>query len=428
MAIEASGLSQPLSGMDRVRARPSRRGAWAIGASALAIGSVLVLAFLPRAVPSVERSALVIDTATRGIFVREIAAAGTLVAEQSRLIVAPAAGRVEAVHVDSGQDVTAGDLLVTLANRETIKELLEIEQQLSVAEADLADLSATLQARSLENESLIRKVEFERRDAARQSEATAQLAREGLISNLEALRAREASEEAAGRAASEQQRHRALAQSANAQLAAQRDRIERLRALRAFQQAIVESLAVRTPVDGAIREVLVQDGEWVGEGQRMFRLVERGRLEALLQVPEAAAREVKAGQRVIMNARGTTLTGEVKRVAPAVEQGTVAVEVDLNDPLPNGLRPDLSLEGRVEITRQADVLTVARPSNATPNATGYLYRLDSKNVARRIPVRYGADSVDRIVVAAGARAGDRLVIAGLDQRTEAAIKVKPGGQ
>lgn len=424
--MSATTATPAASPMDRPREGRAKRRVWPIVAIALPILLAAVwMATLRRSAPQVERASLVIDTVTRGPLLRGIAAAGTLVAEQSRLIVAPTAGRVDRVHVETGQEVRAGDAIATLVNRETIKELLQIEQELSAAEADLADLTATLQARSLESEKTTRRTEFESRDASRRAEAAAQLLREGLISGLEATRATEASQEAAERVGSERQRHAALERSARAQLDAQRNRIGRQRALHAFQKSIVESLVVRTPAHGAIREKLVQEGEWLVEGQRLVRLVEAGRLEAVLQVPEGAALEVRPGQRVAMNARGAALGGVVERVAPAVEQGTVAVEVRLEGAVPPGLRPDLSVEGRIEIGLEKDVLTVARPANATPGGQGLLYALEAGHRrARRIDVRYGPASVDRIVIARGAAAGDRLVVAGLDAASDPVVRLK----
>jgi multidrug efflux pump subunit AcrA (membrane-fusion protein) len=411
--------------MDRPRAITNQRKVWPIVAAFAVVASgAVLLASLRSAAPSVERSSAVIDVVRRGPFLREVAAPGILVADQSRLIAAPAAGRVDVLHVDSGESVDNGAPIVTLTNRQLVKELLEIEQQLATAEADAADLAATLQARSLESEKTLHRAAFEQRDTARQAEASSQLAAQGLISNLEAVRARETSEESAQRAATEQQRHRALARSAAAQMEAQRNRIERLRAVQAFQRSVVDALVVRTPAAGAVREIAVQPGEWVTEGQRLARLVEPGRLKAVLQVPEATALDVKSGQVVTMNARGTALRGVVERTGAAVEQGAVPVEVRLEGELSPLLRPDLSIDGRIEISRLADALSITRPVQATAGTTGQVYRLDADGrTARRVAVHYGAASVDRIVITGGAAAGDRLIVGGVESSEDAVVRL-----
>jgi HlyD family secretion protein len=410
------------------RPRPAAAGSkrkWPVATAVLVVacGAVLLLTFRSP-VHAVERDRVVIDVVKRGPFLHEIAAPGALAAEQVRLVAAPAAGRIEEMHVKAGDAVRRGDPIVTLANREAMKELLEIEQQVAVAEADLADLSATLQARSLESEKMLRRTEFEKRDTARQAEATGQLAREGLAPQLEAVRASEAADETAQRVESERGRHLALQRSATAQIEAQRNRIERLRALHDFQRGIVDGLVVRTPADAVVREMTVQEGEWVTEGYRLARLVEPGRLKAVLNVPESTALDVRPGQRVTMNARGMRLRGTVDRVAATVESGSVAVEVRLEGNLPDSLRPDLSVDARVEIARASNVLTITRPAHATANRSARLYRLDDDgHSAKRVEVRFGAASVDRIVILAGAAEGERLIISGTEEREEPVIRL-----
>lgn len=411
--------------MDRQKAVPTRRKTWPVITGAVALGSaVILLASLKPSASSIERSAVVIDEARRGEFAHEIAAPGALVAEQTRLISAPAAGRVDALHVESGDAVGARQEILTLTNREVIEDLLEIEQQLAVAEADLTDLAATLQARSLESEKTLGRTDFEKRDAERQSEAASQLAGEGLISNLEAVRAREAAAELSRGVATETQRHRALEKSAAAQLQAQRNRIERLRALHSFRKSVVDSLVVRTPAAGTIRELMVQEGETVSDGQRLARLVAPGRLKAVLQVPEATALEVKPGQPVTLNARGTALTGTVERIGAAVEQGTVAVEVRLSGELPAELRPDLSVDARIEIRRLPDVVSIARPVNAEANSSNAIYRLDPDGRARKVEVHYGPASTDRIIISKGATAGDRFIVGGAEGRNDPVLRLE----
>ena len=419
-------ISTPsLGAMDRPRASARRGKGLLVVAIATLVVAVLFIVTRRPANQTIERSGVVIDTARRGPFVSEIAAAGTLVAEQARLIAAPVSGRVESIRVQPGDRLRKGDLILELRNRETLRELLEAEQEVAGAEADLADLRATLQAASLDSAKALHHTKFEKRDADRQSDAAAELSRRGLIPDLEAIRKREAAEELSSRVASESQRHDAIVRSAEAQLAAQRNRLERLNAMKQFHRGLVDSLAVRAPGDTTVRDVAVQEGEWVAEGQRLVRVVEPGRLKCVLLVPEAAAHDVRIGQQVAMNARGTSLHGTIVRIAAAVEQGTLPVEVRLEGDIPPEARPELSVEGRIEISRLADALTIARPANARPAANGTLYKLDpNARIARRTGVVYGPAGVDRIVIARGASAGDRFVIAGVEAGTEPVVRLK----
>ncbi len=411
-----------LGSMDRPRAA-ARRRIWPLIVFGLVlVAAISIAAARPRALPSVERSSLVIDEVTRGPFVQEVAAAGALVAEQPRLISAPAAGRIRRIEVEPGDRLTTDQVILELENPDVVLQLLEVEQQIAVALADLADLSATLQVRSLGSENDLRRSAFESTDARRQSDATSKLAEEGLISDLEALRQNERSEELAERVVTDRLRHAAIERSARAQIEAQQNRLEQLRDLHAFHRSLVERLTVRAPSQTTAREILVQQGEWVTEGQRLVSLVEPGRLKAVLQVPEAAAHALKIGQPVTMNARGTELRGTVSRLAAAVQDGTLAAEVRLEGDLPAAARPDLSVEGRIEISRSSVALSVGRPVSAVAGDSTHLYIVDGSS-ARRAEVRLGLASTDRIEIASGAAAGDRLVIAGLDGRTEPAIRL-----
>ncbi len=420
------GIETPvISSMDRPRAS-ARRPVWPVVAITVVLGmAALVLVRTGSPVPIVDRTTLVTDTVTSGLFVHEVSAAGSLIAEQPRVIAAPAAGRIEMIRIEHGDQLETGEVILKIANREIMRQLLEVEQQLAAGEADLEDLRATLQARSLESEAALRRTEFQKQDADRQAEASSKLAEEGLISSLEALRQREAAEELAERVVTERDRHAAIARSAQAQLQAQNNRLERHRDFYRFHSSLVETLLVRAPAETTAREILVQEGEWVSEGQRLVRLVEPDRLKAVLQVPEAAAHLLGVGQRVTMNARGTALQGRIDRVAAAVEQGTVAAEVRLEGELPTSARPDLSVEGRIEVSRIPEALSIARPLNAMPDVTGRLYEVgDDSRTAVLTEVRFGTASVDRIVLISGARTGDHFVIAGLDGRTEPVIRLK----
>jgi HlyD family secretion protein len=412
--------------MDRPRtttARPRRK----LAIIAIVIGAALLLVatLRPAAPPALDRAEIVIDTVRRGEFVHEVVAAGTLVAEEARLLAAPAAGRIEIIRVQPGDRLKAGDVILELWNRETRRQLLEVEQQVAAAEAELADLAATLKARSLESEKALRHTRFERRDAQRQAEAGTELARAGLMPELEATRRREAAEELEERVGSESARHDAIAQSADAQMAAARNRVERMRALLAFHRGLVESLVVRAPSDTTVRDVAVQPGEWANEGQRLARLVEPARLKAVLLVPEAVAHEVRTGQRVTMSARGASLAGEVARIAAAVEQGTLAVDVKLVGTLPPNVRPELSVDGRVELGRVRDALSISRTARAAASSKAVLYKVDRDGrTARRTAVQYGMAGADRIVVAAGAAAGERFIVAGADSQTAPVIRIQ----
>jgi HlyD family secretion protein len=385
-----------------------------------AIGGVLVVAVsmalwrLEPAAPSVDRSTIWTDSVRKGEFVRQVRGPGTLVPEQARWIVAVTSGRIERIHVQPGETVSAETVLLELSNPDVQVEGLNAERQLAAAEAELSNLQVTLESQRLDQRSRVAQVEAEQREAARRLQASRELAERNLIPRMDLQRLEDEAAEVLSRLALERERLALLEASFGGRIDAQRRQISRLRAISDFQSTRMQSMQVQASAEGVIQDLSLEIGQWVMPGQALARVVEPGRLMAVLRVPETQARDLAVGQTAAIDTRNGIVEARVRRIDPSVQQGAVAVEVALVEELPRGARPDLSVEGTIQIERLEDVLYTGRPAYGQANSLVSVWKVvDGGRSAVRVPVRLGRSSVNTIEVVEGLERGDVVILSDL---------------
>lgn len=387
---------------------------WAVAVLAAAATVTLGASRLRGGAPVVERSAVVIGTVSRGEMVRQVRGQGTLVPTEVRLITAETAARVERVCVAPGDRVEAGAPLVVLSNPDLELRALEAERELAQARAHLVELQATLDNQHLAQESDVATVEGELADASRRAQALATLHAQGAVPELEKHEALGRAETLTSRLAFEQKRLAAVGRSSRAQIDAQRSQIDRLADLVAFARRQVAGLAVGAPAAGVVQEVPLQPGQSVATGQLLAKLVDPTRLKAELRVPEAQFRGVRAGLAATIDTRAGVVPGRVVRIDPAASGGTIRVDIALDGALPPTARPDLGVEGVIEIERLVDVLHVGRPAFGDAGARVTLFRLDrGGDEAARVAVELGKTSVGAVEIVSGLREGDSVILSDL---------------
>jgi multidrug resistance efflux pump len=381
-----------------------------LGATAL-VALTLGLSRLRAAAPSVERDGVWLDTVKRGAMLRQVKGPGTLVPEQIRWLTADTAGRVERLHVRPGATVEAGTLLLELSNPDVQLQALEAERQLSSAEAQYMGLRMQLETGELSQQAALATLQADAAEASRRSRLDQGLKEKAILSEVEAQGSREREEELQRRLALEQKRLEVLRQSTRQQLAALKAQVDKLRAVADFRRQQVDSLQVKSPEGGVLTELPLQPGQWVLPGTVLGKVVRPERLKAELRIAETQARDVTPGQRVEVDTRNGVVEGTVARVATSASQGTVLVEVALPEELPKGARPDLTVEGTIELERLPNVLYVGRPAGAQPHATLSLFRLvPGSEEAERVQVQLGKSSVNTIEVLRGLTEGDQVVL------------------
>lgn len=406
--------TQRRSALDIQRPKPRRRPPPAVVIAvllALALVATFGFARLGPAAPTVERSTLLIGTATRGPLTREVHGHGTLVPEDQRYVSALTAGRVERVLERPGAKVAPGTVLVELSNPDVQLEALDAERQLKLAEAELAAVRSSLESATLAQVAALAGSRTALREAERAVAVAERLWSDGLTSQMDAERARDALAEARERHAAETRSTEVAREAFAAQIELRRADVERLRAIARFQRERVASMRVTAGAAGVLQELALEPGQWVQSGQRLARVASPERLKAVLQVAETQARDLGVGLPAAVDTRNGIAKGRVSRVDPGAHNGTVAVEIDLEHPLPRGARPDLGVDGTVQIERLADVLSIGRPATGGGEQLAHLFRLERDGrSALRVPVRLGAASFNAVVVLSGLEPGDRVIL------------------
>lgn len=395
---------------DLVAARRRRRATVAVLASFLAGATVYGLARLEPAAPVVDRSMVWTGNVTRGTMIRQVRGAGNLVPETVQWITASSSGRVEGVHVAPGARVDAETVLIDLTDPQLSQAAAEAQWRLRAAEAEYEGLRGRLAGQLLEQEALIASLEAEAVQARLRADADNQLAAQGLLAELPRRLSESHAVELARRVELETRRLAALSESASAQLNAQRANAEQARSVAELQVQREQSLAVKAGIDGVLQQVSVEIGQRVSSGSTLAKVSQPERLKAELRVAETQARDIQLGQRAMIDTRNGTVAGTVVRIDPASRGGTVTVDIRIDEPLPRGARPDLSVDGTIELERLVNVLHLDRPVHAADHSTIGLFRLDREGNGVRVPVRIGRTSVNRVEILGGLEEGDEVIL------------------
>ena len=403
--------------MDVVREKKvDRRPQYIAGGALLLI--VITSAGISRlkdAPPTVERAAISVDTVESGAMIREVRAPGTLVPEQIRWISAVAPGRVERKLVQPGARVTASTVLMELSNPDVEIQLLQAERQLTDAEAQLVSLRISLEAQRLTQAGVVAQVRSQHLEAMRQSKAARELVAQQLVSEFEAAKSQDAAVELTERLDIERQRLKILTDNIPLQLKVQQDQINRLKAVVAFQHSLAGAMIVKAGTDGVLQELPLEVGQFAQSGTTIAKVVQPERLKAVLRVQENQARDVTVGQVAVIDTRNGLVRGTVSRTDPSSSGGTVTIDVALKDSLPRGARPDLSIDGTIEIERLGKVLHVGRPTYGQANTTVGLFRLRPNGEAERIQVALGRSSASEIEIVRGLDAGDVVILSDMSR-------------
>lgn len=390
------------------------RGAIIAGVVFAGIAAIsFALSRLEPAAPSVNRATVWMDGVKRGEMIRQVRGPGTLevLPEAITWVAARTRGRIDRRVLLPGVEVEPDTIILELSNPELEQELRDAEYQLRAQQAELADLRVTVESQLLNQQSMATTVASDYRQAQLQAEADTRLHAEKLIGELIVKRSQVRAEELATRNEIEQQRLEIATASVDAQLAAKRATVEQFRALYNLRRSQKAALTVRAGISGVLQEVPVEVGQEVTPGANLARVAQPDKLKAQLRIAETQAKDIEVGQKAIIDTRNGVIQGKVIRIDPAVQEGTVTVDVELIGELPKGARPDLSVDGTIELERLDDVLYVGRPAYGQAESTIGLFKLlDDGETAVRTQVRLGRSSVNTIEVIQGLNEGDQVIL------------------
>jgi HlyD family secretion protein len=379
------------------------------------LGVTLGLSRLKPAAPTVERSTVWLDTVKRGPMLRQVRGNGTLVPEEIRWIPALSDARVERILARPGTSVKKGTILVELSNPQVEQEAVDARFQVKAAEAEYNSLRVQLQSQVLNQKAQATRAQTESSQAKMRADTDAELAKLGVISQQSLKVSQGNAQQLGGQSDIEQQRFENSTRELEARLAAQQARVEQLNALYQLHVTQLNALKIRAGIDGVLQELSLnghplQVGQQVAAGTTIAKVAQPSKLMAELRIPETQAKDVTLNQPAQVDTHNGVVPGHVTRIDPAVQNGTVTIDVSLDGDLPLGARPDLSVDGTVDLQRLSNVLYVGRPAFWQENSTVGMFVVQPDGTAVRQQVKVGRSSVNAIEIVGGLKEGDQVIL------------------
>ena len=400
-----------ISRPDLARKKKLRQTLCAVTAAIVIVIVTAGVSRLEPAAPRVDRDTIYLDTVQRGPMIRQVRGTGTLVPEQIRWIPATTDGTVERIVIRPGARVAPATVILELSNPELEQSALEARLNLEAAEARYSNRQVEVERELLNQRATLATTEAQLKTTRLQADADGQLFAQGLVSSLQLQQSQSAEQEYETRYALEQERLQMATDTVEAQLAVEQAEVDRLRTLYELRQQQVADLRVRAGMPGILQQVPLEEGQRIAAGANLARVGDPTVLKAELRVAETQAKDIQIGQSAAVDTRNGVIPGHVTRIDPAVENGTVTVDVALDGALPRGARPDLTVDGTIELERMDDILFVGRPVFGQEESVVSLFRLEADGThASRMRVSLGRASVNTIEVLEGLQPGDRVVL------------------
>lgn len=376
----------------------------------LIAAATLGLSRLKPADPTVERAMLVIDTVKRGVMLREVRGSGTFVPEETLWITAAGEGLVINVPLLPGVELKPGMVLVELANPDLVLAASKAEWAVKSAQAQLTSQKARQQNEILEVQATLARQRADYHQAQLQQQVNDQLFKDDLISQRQVNLDRVKVDNLAALIKIGEKQLEVKTDSQVAELAVQEASLEQAKAEFDSRQKLIEGLTVRAGIGGVLEQVKVEVGQRVSGGTILAKVTNPRKLKAALKVPETQARDIQLGQKATIDTRNTLLPGHVVRINPASEGGSVTIDVALDVALPREARPDLSVDGTIELERLESALYVGRPVYSQSDSTISLFKLDGMGGATRIRAKLGRSSVNSVEIVEGLDVGDQVIL------------------
>jgi HlyD family secretion protein len=399
------------------RAKKIKRIAYVTVTVVVIAGVTLGLSRLKPAAPSVDRGTVWTDVVKRGPMVREVRGLGTLVPLDIRWIPAQTSARVDRIVVRPGPKMLTPDTIILELSDPVVEQaLLDSQYQLKGAEADYANLKVQVDSDLMNQKDVEASVRSEYEQAKLQHEVDFKLFKEGIDADVTQKLSKVKEDQLAIRVGLEEDRTKIAVDSGAARLQAQQSRIDQYRAMYELRKNQADALHVRAGIHGVLQLLPVEEGQNVAVGTNLARVADPTKLKAEIKIAETQARDIAYGQNATVDTRNGIVKGHVIRIDPSVVNGTVTVDVGIDDPLPLGARPDLSVDGTIELENLKNVLYVGRPVHGQSDSTISLFKVvndDSEGV--RVNVKLGRTSVNTVEILDGLQVGDKVILSDMSQ-------------
>jgi HlyD family secretion protein len=402
-----------------LKAKKRKRQVLTIAAGVLILAAVTFLVMrLKPAAPNVDRSAVWTDTVKRGPMVRQVRGLGTLVPREDAIRQIPAQTEATVVRIRTlpGSNVTPDTVLVELNDPQLSQEALDAELSLKSARADLSNIQVKVQSDLMAQKSAAATVHADYKQAQRQAQTDKTLYSLGVISGLAYSASQGTADQLDTRNKLQEETVTINEKAIESQIAVQQAKVDQAQAIYDLKKHQLDALNVHAGIAGVLTDLPLAVGQHVAIGTMLAQVVQPNQLKAQLKIAETQARDIRLGQPASVDTHNGLADGTVSRVDPAVQNGTVTVDVELTGKLPDGARPDLSVDGTIDLERLKDVLYVGRPAFGNENSTISLFRMDPDGRgAVRVPVKVGQASVNAIQVLEGLHGGDTVILSDMSR-------------
>ena len=395
---------------DVIRKKKIRRAMYVSGFLLVIVVISVGVSKLKPAAPSVDRATVWIDTVKRGPMLRQVRGSGTLVPEEIRWIPATTQGRVERLVLRPGATVHPDTVILELTNPELQQSVKEAELAYQSAQAAFVNRKQELDSALLAQQSEVAGIQASYNNAALNLEAQEKLYKDGLVSEIQLKQSRSAADELANRLKIGKTRLEMQTAGIKSQIAPQEADVDQKRAAYDLRRRQLDDLKVKAGMEGVLQLVPVERGAQVGPGTNLARVADPTNLKAELRIAETQTKDIRIGQIAEVDTRNGVVKGKVARIDPASSGGTVGVDIILEGPLPSGARPDLSVDGTIQLERLDNVIYVGRPAFGQENSTVGLFKLTPDGEAHRTNVKLGRSSVNQIEILEGLQPGDQVIL------------------
>ncbi len=401
---------------DQSKAKRKKRIIYVAVTVVALVAITVVLAKLKPAAPTVEKNLVWVDTVKRGPMVRQVRGLGTLTPEEIRWVAARTQGRVDKIILRPGAQVDLDSVILVLANPDVEQAAANADSQLKASEAEFANLKVQLESGVLAAESSAANAKADYEQSKLRAEVNTELFKDGLVSDLDRRLQKVTAEQAETRYNIEQKRYAFTKDSVSPQLAVKAAEVDRLRAQTKLKHDELDALSVHASMKGVLQLLPVDVGQQVQPGTNLARVANPTKLKAEVRIAETQAKDIQIGQVASIDTRNGVVDGHVVRIDPSVQNGTVTVDVTLTGELPRGARPDLSVDGVIELERIPEVTFVGRPAYGQEGSPVSMFKLDQDGVyANRTQVKLGRSSVNTIEIISGLAPGDRVILNDMSQ-------------
>jgi HlyD family secretion protein len=396
----------------------------------LAIVAVIVISVavskLKPAAPGVSATTLWFGTVKRGDLVREVHGAGTLVPEEIRWIPATTSGRVENLVLRPGAIVKPGTVILVLSNPDLESQAKTAELQWRSTQATLENAKAQMRSSRVQQEAAVLDAESQLKVNQLDLDANKQLQAEGLVASLTVQQKQAAVDQAQSRLDVAKKSLAITIENEQSQIAPQEAAVAQQKSAYDQFERQLGDLQVKSMMNGVLQVIPVEVGQQVAQGTNLARVADPSVLKAEVRISETQTKDLAIGQPADIDTRNGHVKGHVTRIDPSSTNGTVGVDVGLDEALPPGARPDLSVDGVIQLEKLVNVLQVERPAFGQEDQKVSLFKLipvggpilagqEAGHEALQTPITLGKASVQFIQVLEGLQEGDRVVLSDMSQ-------------